>query len=84
MECPVSEQASWALCQVSFFIFSSRGPHSPQSMSQNGGKDLSHKKAPPQTKILRSAFAFIGVRTNILSTEHFAGKGVSVPAQNDI
>jgi len=81
----MSEQASCALCQVSFFIFSTWALHNPQRMSQNGGKDLNHKKTPQPTRILRSAFAFIGVRMkNILNMEHFLGKGVSVPAQNDI
>lgn len=44
-------------------------------MSQNGGKDLNHKKTP---RILRSAFAFIDVRTkNILNIKHFLGASLS-------
>lgn len=47
----------------------------PQRMSQNGGKDLNYKKAPQQTRILRSAFACIGIRTeDVLHMEHLPGK----------
>lgn len=48
--------------------------HSPQRMSQNGGKDLNHKKAPQQTGILGSAFALIGVgMEDVLHSEHLPG-----------
>lgn len=54
-------------------------------MSQDGGKDLNQKKSPQQTRILRSAFAVLGVwMKNVIDRKSFPGKGLSAPAQNDI
>ena len=49
-------------------------------MSQNRGKDLNQKESPQQTRILRPAFAFIGINMkNIINMEHFPGKRFSAP-----
>lgn len=51
-------------------------------MSQNRGKDLNQKESPRQTRILRPAFAFIGINMkNIINMEHFPGKRFSAPAK---
>lgn len=51
-------------------------------MSPNGGKDLSQKKSPQQTRILRSAFALVGIsKKSIVHMEHFPRKGFSAPAK---